>query len=136
MNTYKVFARNSKNESKVEIGTVKAESKKQAAIIAMRTNQNKWISVELTDLQNPKIDLKESDRLLNQKTVYIPIKESEISNTIVKELNAAVLIATFKNKGIQQANLCKSPNGNLEIVSFGNCIPVNSEIIDTILIQL
>ena len=136
MNTYKVFVRNSKNDQKTEIGTVKAESKKQAAIIAMRTNQNKWVSVELIDLQNPKIDLKESDRLLNQKTVYIPIKESEISNTIIKELNASVLTATFKTKGIQQANLCKSVNGPLQIVSLGHCIPVNSKIIDTILIDL
>jgi len=136
MNTYKVFVRNSKNDAKVEIGFVKAESKKQACIIAMRTNQNKWISAELINLQDPKIDLKESDKMINQKTVFIPSKESEISNTIVKELNAAVLIATFKSKGIQKANLCKGINGNLEIVSFGNCIPVNSEIIGTILIKL
>jgi hypothetical protein len=68
--------------------------------------------------------------------IYKVTKESEISNTIVKELNASVLTTTFKNKGIQLADLCQSLNGSKDLVSKGHCIPVNSKIIDTVLIDL
>jgi hypothetical protein len=67
---------------------------------------------------------------------YKVTKESEISNAIVKELNASVLTTTFKNKGIQLADLCENLNGSKDLVSKGHCIPVNSTVIGTVLIDL
>jgi hypothetical protein len=125
MNTYKVFVRKTRNAEKLEIGTVQALSKKEACIEVMQTNQNKWVSVEL--VEGPKNE---------PGKTYKATKQSENSNTVVTELNAAVLTSTFKNKGIQLADLCQSLNGSKELVSKGHCIPVNSKIIDTVLIDL
>jgi hypothetical protein len=68
---------------------------------------------------------------------YKAIKETAESNTIVKELNAAVLSMTFKNKcGEQLADLytyegtqCKNPK---EIVAHNTCAPVMGIFVETI----
>lgn len=58
---------------------------------------------------------------------YQVIKETPYSNSIVKELNAKVLTSTFKNRGIQKADLytykgtgCTNPD---EIVAYNTCPP-------------
>lgn len=68
---------------------------------------------------------------------YKITKETPNSNSIVKELNARVLTATFKDKtGIQKADLytyegtgCKNPK---EIVSHGTCAPALGIFVETI----
>jgi hypothetical protein len=62
------------------------------------------------------------------------IKESEISNRIVKELNAAVLSSTFVNKeGEQLADLYvgNSPT-KAYIVAYNTCAPIHGKYVETI----
>lgn len=68
--------------------------------------------------------------------IYKTSKESEISNTIVEELNAKVLTKTFDKKGIQKADLYSSKNTAKQILKHGNCPPVNSDFLETILIDI
>jgi hypothetical protein len=60
-------------------------------------------------------------------TVYKAIKASEISRTIVEELNAAVLIATFHGKGVFKADLYTSVNSCPALVMHGTCAPVHAD---------
>lgn len=72
---------------------------------------------------------------------YKAIKETPNSNTIVKELNAKVLTATFKGqKGIVKADVytyegtqCRNPK---EIVAHNTCAPIMGKFVETILIEL
>ena len=68
---------------------------------------------------------------------YNIYKETKDSNTIVKELNAKVLTATFKNKSnVELADLytyqdttCGNPD---EIVAHGTCAPIMGRFVETI----
>jgi len=66
--------------------------------------------------------------------MYKTTKENSNSNTVVKELNANVLIKTFTEKGIHMADVYKSKNGANEIVKRNSCAPVNSEYVKTIIL--
>lgn len=69
-------------------------------------------------------------------TTYQVTKPSPISNSVVTELNAYVLTATFKNSaGVQLADLYSSDNGASKLVAHGTCSPVNSKFEQTIKIQ-
>jgi len=65
------------------------------------------------------------------------VKETPNSNTVIKELNAKVLTATFKSKkGTQLADLytyegtqCNNPK---EIVSHNTCAPIMANFVETI----
>jgi hypothetical protein len=64
--------------------------------------------------------------------MYNVIRETPISNPIVKELNAAVLTSTFEIKeGIVKADLYRGVN-RLSLVAHGSCRPTNSEFVKTI----
>lgn len=64
---------------------------------------------------------------------YKVIKEKAISNSVVKELNAAVLTATFKTKkGIHKADLYSTNSKVFKLVSHGHCKPVNTTFVKTI----
>ncbi len=68
---------------------------------------------------------------------YTAIKESKISNTVVREINAAVLTATFPaKKGTFEADLYGSPNECKTIVYKGSCAPANSLYLETVLITI
>jgi hypothetical protein len=67
---------------------------------------------------------------------YQVTRESEISNRIVKELNAAVCTATFPESGEQLADLYSSPNHCNVLVFHGSCAPVHSNFKGTYLINL
>jgi hypothetical protein len=61
------------------------------------------------------------------------IKESEISNRIVKELNAAVLSSTFINKeGEQLADLYVDNFSKVYIVAHNTCAPIHGQYLETI----
>lgn len=67
---------------------------------------------------------------------FTAIRETENSNLIVKELNAAVLSATFPTTtGTYGANVYSSANSANQIVRLGTCAPVNSKYEETILIE-
>jgi hypothetical protein len=73
---------------------------------------------------------------------YTAIKETPISNTIVKELNAAVLTSTFKSKeGKHLADLYSFKHNPLfknnpdQIVANGTCAPVCGNFVETIIIN-
>lgn len=68
--------------------------------------------------------------------VYQVVRESEISNRIVKELNAAVCTATFPNSGTQLADLYSCPNSSDVLVFHQSCSPVNSKFVKTVWINL
>lgn len=68
--------------------------------------------------------------------VYQTVKESPLSNTIVKELNAAVLTTTFKGKGQFKADLYNNTNSCACLVLKGGCAPINSEYVNTVLINI
>ena len=66
------------------------------------------------------------------ETTYKVIKP-ENSNSIIAELNAKVLTATFKSKeGIQKGDLYRSSSTSDTIVAHNTCAPINSEFIQTI----
>lgn len=68
---------------------------------------------------------------------YTAIKESEISNTVVKEFNAAVLTATFPaKKGTFEADLYKNIGSADCLVFHNTCGPVNGEFKETVLITI
>ena len=74
--------------------------------------------------------------MLTDKKIYYPIRETKTSNLVIKELNAAILTATFdKIEGLQIGTLCKSMNGTLDIIGLNTCTPINSQIIKNILIK-
>lgn len=65
---------------------------------------------------------------------YQATKESANSNTVINEINAAVLTGTFKSlEGIQQAELCYPM---MNIISFGTCQPVHTTHTEKCLIDL
>jgi hypothetical protein len=67
--------------------------------------------------------------------IYRATKESAISNTIVLELNAAVLTATFPTKeGEVLADLYKVMGNTDKIVAHKTCPPVNGVFVATITI--
>jgi hypothetical protein len=66
--------------------------------------------------------------------IYQAIQQSPISNTVVVELNAAVLTSTFSTKeGEVLADLYQTTNGN-KLVAHKTCPPVNGVFVDTITI--
>jgi hypothetical protein len=69
-------------------------------------------------------------------TVYQVTRESEISNRIVKELNAAVCTATFPTSGEQLADLYSCRNSADCLVYHGTCAPINGTFVRTITINL
>jgi hypothetical protein len=70
-------------------------------------------------------------------TIYQTVKESPISNRIVKELNAAVLTATFPQKnGFYKADLYNDLHASSKLVYSGSCAPINSVYSDTVTIEL
>lgn len=68
--------------------------------------------------------------------IYQVTRESEISNRVVKELNASVCTATFPDSGIQLADLYSSPNTSKQLVFHSSCAPVNSTFLETVKINL
>jgi hypothetical protein len=69
--------------------------------------------------------------------IYNVIKESKVSNLVVKELNASVLVSTFKNnEGIFLADLYVSPNECSKLVLHGTCAPINMIFSRTVKIKL
>lgn len=69
------------------------------------------------------------------KTLKV-IKEDQLSNRVVIELNAAVLTATFKkNQPIQKADLYECINESNKIVAHGTCGPINGVFVKSILIE-
>ncbi len=67
---------------------------------------------------------------------YTAIKETTISNTIIAELNAKVLTATFPGKGAHLADRYTSPNTADEIVYHNSCAPIHSTFVETIRVVL
>lgn len=64
---------------------------------------------------------------------YEAIKESEISNRIVKEFNASVCTKTFHSTtGTQKADLYSNPNSVNTLVAHNTCPPIDSTFIKTI----
>lgn len=64
---------------------------------------------------------------------YKVIKPGTNSNTIVKELNAAVLLATFEIvTGIQAADLYSSVNSANKLVKKGTTAPINDTYVGTV----
>lgn len=68
--------------------------------------------------------------------MYQTIKESDISNTIVKELNAAVCLATFPGKGEQTADLYRCIHSVNVLVNAGGCAPIHGEYVETVKIYI
>lgn len=68
--------------------------------------------------------------------MYQTIKKTPDSNTIVKELNAAVCLATFPGKGEQQADLYHSINSANVLVGTGSCSPVHGTFVKTVTIYI
>lgn len=67
---------------------------------------------------------------------YKVIQESPISNQIVKEVNAAVCGATFKNAfGVQFAELFTCPNSSDVLIGIGTCAPIHSTFVDVVKID-
>ena len=67
---------------------------------------------------------------------YKVTRESEISNRIVQELNAAVCTATFPTStGIHKADLYTSVNSCDCLVYHNTCAPVHSIYVKTVLIE-
>ena len=67
--------------------------------------------------------------------VYIATKASEISNTVVEDINAAVLTATFKStEGVQKATLCRMEYGVGKVIARGTCEPVHTAQTENILL--
>ena len=59
-----------------------------------------------------------------------------VINNVVKELNADVCPLTFQSTtGNQIADLYTSPNQANELVGHGTCAPVNSTLIETVIIN-
>lgn len=70
-----------------------------------------------------------------QIKLYHVTRESEISNRVVRELNAAVCTITFKHaRGTQLADLYRCPNSADCLVAHGTCAPVNSTYAGTVAI--
>ncbi len=68
--------------------------------------------------------------------IYEVTRESEISNRIVKQLNASVLISTFDRAGIQLADLYTSRFSSNKLVAHKTCAPANSQYVATVKIRL
>jgi len=68
--------------------------------------------------------------------MYQTIKESDISNTIVKELNAAVCTATFPGEGLHKSDLYTSVNSSDVLVFTGSCAPANTTYVCTVEIYI
>lgn len=68
--------------------------------------------------------------------IYQAIQRDQHSNTIVRELNAAVLTATFPGKGVFDADLYISKNEAPALVFSGSCPPVNAKIRMTVRIEI
>lgn len=73
---------------------------------------------------------------MQSSNIYEVVRQSPISNSIVKELNAAVCTATFPTSGIQLADLYTSRNSSNVLVFHNSCAPVNSEYVQTVVINL
>lgn len=73
---------------------------------------------------------------MNHSNIYQATKSSHISNTVVKELNACVLTATFPGKGIFNADLYKNKNSADCLVLAGSCAPIHGKYITTIKIEI
>ena len=68
--------------------------------------------------------------------MYQTIKETPNSNTIVRELNAAVCVATFTERGQVQADLYHSVNSANVLVAHGSCAPIHDTFVRTVTIIL
>jgi hypothetical protein len=70
--------------------------------------------------------------------IYEVTRESEISNRIVKQLNASVLIATFDHSGsdVKLADLYTSRHSSNKLVAHKTCAPANSQYVATVKIRL
>jgi len=64
---------------------------------------------------------------MSPNAIFEVVRETPISNRIVKELNASVLTATFPESGIQFADLYSSRNSANSLVFHGSCAPINGE---------
>ena len=70
-------------------------------------------------------------------TTYKTIRETQHSNLIVRELNAAVCTATFPAKsGEFKADLYSNPNSSDCLVFHNTCPPVHGKFIETVTIVL
>lgn len=69
--------------------------------------------------------------------IYKVTKESAISNHIVKELRATVLVRTFDGQsGIVKADFYKCRHSADMLVAHGHCGPSNAELAGTVEIEL
>jgi hypothetical protein len=68
--------------------------------------------------------------------IYKVTKESPNANSIVAELNAAVLTGTFKgSKGTNKADLYTSKHTHSMLVAHGSCAPSNATFVETVIIE-
>lgn len=71
-----------------------------------------------------------------QNKQYMTPTAYNVINNVVKELNADVCPLTFQSTtGNQIADLYTSPNQANELVGHGTCAPVNSTLIETVIIN-
>lgn len=73
---------------------------------------------------------------MQTSNIYQVVRETPISNLIVKELNAAVCTATFPESGVQLADLYSCRNSSDVLVFHNTCSPVNSTFVKKVYINL
>ncbi|NLL28481.1 MAG: hypothetical protein GX259_06765 [Bacteroidales bacterium] len=67
---------------------------------------------------------------------YNVTKENNISNYVVKELNAAILTSTFKNTtGLHKADLYSTNSKKNLILAHGHCKPIDATFVEYIYIR-
>lgn len=67
---------------------------------------------------------------------YNVTKENNISNYVVKELNAAILTSTFKNTtGLHKADLYSTNNKRQLIVAHKHCKPIDATFVKNVYIR-
>ena len=68
--------------------------------------------------------------------IYNVTKENNISNYVVKELNAAILTSTFKNTtGLHKADLYSTNSKRQLIVAHKHCKPIDATFVKNVYIR-